>query len=44
VLSPLFALLFAVRSGIEERALTAGLPGYNDYATQVRYRLFPGVW
>ena len=44
VLSPLFALLFAVRSGIEERALTAGLPGYDDYATQVRYRLFPGIW
>jgi protein-S-isoprenylcysteine O-methyltransferase Ste14 len=43
-LSPLFALLFAVRSGIEERALIAGLPGYNDYAARVRYRLFPGVW
>jgi protein-S-isoprenylcysteine O-methyltransferase Ste14 len=44
VLSPLFALLFAVRSGIEERALIASLPGYDDYATRVRYRLFPGVW
>ncbi|SDR86895.1 methyltransferase family protein [Bradyrhizobium canariense] len=44
LLSPLFAVLFAVRAGIEERTLIAGLPGYNDYTTRVRYRLLPGVW
>lgn len=43
-MSPLFAGLFAVRAGIEERTLIAGLPGYNDYTTRVRYRLLPGVW
>jgi protein-S-isoprenylcysteine O-methyltransferase Ste14 len=43
-MSPLFALLFAVRAGIEERALVAGLPGYADYAARVRYRLVPGLW
>jgi protein-S-isoprenylcysteine O-methyltransferase Ste14 len=43
-LSPLFVVLFAIRSGIEERALLAGLPGYTDYAARVRYRLLPGVW
>jgi protein-S-isoprenylcysteine O-methyltransferase Ste14 len=43
-MSPLFAVLFAIRSGIEERALVAGLPGYGDYAAQVRYRLVPGLW
>ena len=43
-LAPLFAVLFAVRAGIEERALVAGLPGYADYAARVRYRLLPGVW
>jgi len=43
-LAPLFAVLFAVRAGIEERALVAGLPGYADYAARVRYRLMPGVW
>jgi protein-S-isoprenylcysteine O-methyltransferase Ste14 len=42
--SPLLALLFAARIVIEERALTAGLPGYADYTTQVRYRLVPGLW
>jgi protein-S-isoprenylcysteine O-methyltransferase Ste14 len=43
-LSPLFIMLFAVRAGIEERTLLAGLPGYADYAARVRYRLLPGVW
>ena len=37
-------VLFAIRAGIEERALHAGLPGYADYAARVRYRLLPGVW
>src|SRR5882757_7540323 len=41
---PLFFALFAIRTGIEERALTAGLSGYADYTARVRYRLLPGVW
>jgi protein-S-isoprenylcysteine O-methyltransferase Ste14 len=41
---PLFAVLFAIRAGIEGRALIAGLPDYADYAARVRYRLFPGFW
>ncbi|MCK1681154.1 isoprenylcysteine carboxylmethyltransferase family protein [Bradyrhizobium sp. 147] len=41
---PLFAALFAVRIGIEERTLRDGLPGYADYAARVRYRLVPGLW
>lgn len=44
LLSPVFAVLFAVRIGIEERTLTAELPDYADYAARVRYRLLPGVW
>jgi protein-S-isoprenylcysteine O-methyltransferase Ste14 len=43
-ISPVFAVLFAIRTRIEERALTAGLPGYADYAARVRYRLVPGLW
>jgi protein-S-isoprenylcysteine O-methyltransferase Ste14 len=42
--APLFTVLFAFRTRIEERALIAGLPGYADYTTQVRYRLLPGLW
>jgi protein-S-isoprenylcysteine O-methyltransferase Ste14 len=41
---PLFIALFAVRAGIEERALIAGLSGYADYTARVRYRLLPGLW
>jgi protein-S-isoprenylcysteine O-methyltransferase Ste14 len=44
VMAPLFVMLFAIRAGIEERALLAGLPGYADYTARVRYRLVPGIW
>jgi protein-S-isoprenylcysteine O-methyltransferase Ste14 len=43
-LSPIFAVLFGIRTGIEENTLMTGLPGYADYAARVRYRLVPGVW
>jgi protein-S-isoprenylcysteine O-methyltransferase Ste14 len=43
-MSPLFAVLFAIRAKIEERALIAGLPGYADYTKRVHYRLLPGLW
>jgi protein-S-isoprenylcysteine O-methyltransferase Ste14 len=43
-MAPLFIVLFAIRTGIEERALVAELPGYADYTTRVRARLIPGVW
>ena len=39
-----FAVLFAIRARIEERALVEGLPDYADYAERVRYRLVPGLW
>ena len=43
-IAPVFAVLFAIRARIEERALVEGLPDYADYAARVRYRLLPGVW
>lgn len=42
--APAFAILFAIRARIEERALVEGLPEYAGYAARVRYRLVPGVW
>jgi protein-S-isoprenylcysteine O-methyltransferase Ste14 len=36
--------LFAARILIEEGILRKGLPGYNEYAAQVRYRMVPRVW
>ena len=44
VIAPVFAVLFAIRARIEERALVEGLPDYADYAARVRYRLVPGLW
>jgi len=43
-LLPAILALFIVRIFIEERALRAGLPGYDDYAARVRWRLIPGLW
>jgi protein-S-isoprenylcysteine O-methyltransferase Ste14 len=43
-LSPIFAILFGIRTLIEEHTLMTGLAGYADYTARVRYRLVPGVW
>jgi protein-S-isoprenylcysteine O-methyltransferase Ste14 len=40
----LSAILFVVRTALEDRTLQAELPGYSEYAAQTRYRLIPGVW
>ncbi len=43
---PALFMLFisVVRIVLEERTLKEELKGYSDYADQVRYRLFPGIW
>jgi len=38
------ALLFIVRTALEDRTLLQELDGYRAYARQVRYRLLPGIW
>ncbi len=40
----LCAILIILRTALEDCTLQAELPGYADYARQVRYRLLPGVW
>jgi protein-S-isoprenylcysteine O-methyltransferase Ste14 len=40
----LAALTMYIRTVYEDRMLLAELPGYAEYARQVRYRLFPGIW
>jgi protein-S-isoprenylcysteine O-methyltransferase Ste14 len=40
----LVATLFLAKTFLEDRMLLAGLQGYAEYASQVRYRLLPGVW
>ena len=39
------ALIIAViRTILEDRTLINELPGYQDYASRVRYRFVPGIW
>jgi protein-S-isoprenylcysteine O-methyltransferase Ste14 len=40
----LIALLLVLRSSLEDRMLTAELPGYREYAKHVPARLVPGLW
>jgi protein-S-isoprenylcysteine O-methyltransferase Ste14 len=40
----LVCLLLVLRTVWEDRMLRAELPGYDDYAQRVRYRLIPEVW
>lgn len=38
------ATLVVVRTALEDRTLHDELPGYREYAEEVRFRLLPGVW
>lgn len=40
----LVSALMVLRTALEDRMLRQELPGYQDYAQRVRYRLLPGVW
>jgi len=37
-------IISVIRTGLEDRTLHEELPGYQDYAQHVRYRLIPGVY
>ncbi len=38
------ALLFVLRTILEDRTLRVELSGYAEYAQRVRFRLLPGIW
>jgi protein-S-isoprenylcysteine O-methyltransferase Ste14 len=38
------AVLFAVRTELEDRTLCKELEGYEAYSQRTRYRLLPGIW
>jgi len=40
----LLAIVFIIRTYLEDVTLQKELPGYVDYAARVRYRLIPRVW
>ena len=38
------AVLFTVRTALEDRTLREELAGYPEYASRTRHRLLPGIW
>jgi protein-S-isoprenylcysteine O-methyltransferase Ste14 len=40
----LIGAIYVVRTALEDHTLQEELPGYKEYAQQVRYRLLPGIW
>ena len=45
MITAVIALIIAVmRTILEDRTLINELPGYQDYASHVRYRFVPGIW
>ena len=40
----LIGILFIVRTALEDRTLQQELPGYQEYAKRIRYRLLPWIW
>jgi protein-S-isoprenylcysteine O-methyltransferase Ste14 len=40
----LTVIAFVIRTALEDDTLRKELPGYPDYARQVRHRLIPGIW
>lgn len=44
VVAGLFIATFIVRTALEDRVLRRELPGYNEYADRVRWKLVKGLW
>ena len=42
--APPIMAIYAARAVAEEDLLRGSLPGYDDYARRVRWRLIPAVW
>jgi len=40
----LIAVLFVLRTSLEDKTLRHELPGYTEYAAKVRWKLVPGIW
>jgi protein-S-isoprenylcysteine O-methyltransferase Ste14 len=40
----IMAVLFIVRTALEDSTLQKELEGYKEYAQKVKYRLIPGIW
>ena len=39
-----YIILIILRTWLEDKTLQEELEGYSEYVSQVKYRLFPGIW
>jgi protein-S-isoprenylcysteine O-methyltransferase Ste14 len=39
-----FIIMLIIRTALEDHLLQRELPGYAEYATRTRWRLFPAIW
>jgi protein-S-isoprenylcysteine O-methyltransferase Ste14 len=37
-------VIYVIRTALEDRTLRRELPGYEEYARRMRYRLIPYLW
>jgi len=44
VLSGILTIIIVIRTALEDRTLQNEMPGFREYAKQVKYRLIPLVW
>ena len=44
VLTGISAMIIVIRTALEDSMLQKELPGYKEYANQVKYRLIPLIW
>jgi protein-S-isoprenylcysteine O-methyltransferase Ste14 len=42
--SAITLVVIVIRTALEDKTLRAELPGYAEYAQDVRWRLLPGIW
>jgi protein-S-isoprenylcysteine O-methyltransferase Ste14 len=40
----IYVIMMILRTWLEDKTLQKELEGYSNYASQVRYRLIPGIW
>lgn len=40
----LLLVVTVIRTSLEDRTLQEELPGYKEFTSRTRYRLFPGIW
>lgn len=43
-IAAVIAVIFIVRTALEDRTLQRELPGYREFAAATRWRLLPGLW